>query len=187
MASVSTLRLTRKSCISNRRMSLENRRGSHRPALPERPDSRSVVRESELNPDQVNRLWQHGMHEERLFHDRLNYFSAIHAGLLGAFAILYNKEVALGLFAPLTAVGLAFALLWLRVQVRHWRYCVHVYERLKREVPEYAETVGAFAAPGRVDGLSIARPLVVAVPLLFAATWVSLFAWVLFRALHLVR
>ena len=28
-----------------------------------------------LPPDEVNRLWQHGMHEERLFHDRLNYFS----------------------------------------------------------------------------------------------------------------
>src|SRR5205085_2307982 len=26
-------------------------------------------------PDEVNRLWQHGMHEEKLFHDRLNYFS----------------------------------------------------------------------------------------------------------------
>jgi hypothetical protein len=57
-------------------------------------------------PDEVNRLWQHGMHEERLFHDRLNYFSAIQVGLLGVFAILYPKEPAPGVFAPLTAVGL---------------------------------------------------------------------------------
>lgn len=135
-----------------------------------------------LNTDQTNRLWQHGMHEERLFHDRLNYFSAVHAGLLAVFAILYNKEPAPGLFAPLTAVGLILALLWLRVQVRHWRYCVHVHERIKREVPEYAQTVATFAAPGRVDGLSIARPLTWAVPLLFAATRVALFAWVLARA-----
>src|SRR5262249_52274901 len=135
-----------------------------------------------LHPDQVNRLWQHGMHEERLFHDRLNYFSAIQAGLLAVFAILYQKEPAPGVFAPLTAVGLAFALLWLRVQVRHWRYCLHLFERIKRAVPDYAETIAAFAGPGRADGLSIARPLAFAVPLLFAATWVSLFAWVLVRA-----
>ena len=137
---------------------------------------------NDLVPDEVNRLWRHGMHEEKLFHDRLNYFSAIQVGLLGVFAILYHKEPAVGVFVPLTAAALAFALLWLRVQVRHWRYCVHVNERIKRAVPEYARTLAAFAGPGRRDGLSISRPLAAAVPLLFAATWAALFAWVLLRA-----
>ncbi len=138
--------------------------------------------DSPLDAEEINRLWQHGMHEERLFHDRLNYFSAIQVGLLGVFAILYQKEPSPGLFAPLTAVGLAFALLWLRVQVRHWRYCEHVNEQVKRAVPEYARTVAAFAAPGRRDGLSIAGPLAYAVPLLFAAAWLALFTWVLIRS-----
>jgi hypothetical protein len=139
--------------------------------------------ESEVapHPDEANRLWQHGMHEERLFYDRLNYFSAIQVGLLGVFAILYNKEPSAGVFVPLTAAGLAFNLLWLWVQVRHWRYCVHVNERIKRAVPEYARTVAAFAATGRKDGLSISRPLASAVPLLFAATWLALFGWLLAR------
>jgi hypothetical protein len=133
-------------------------------------------------PDELNRLWQHGMHEERLFYDRLNYFSAIQVGLLGVFAILYNKEPAVGVFVPLTAAALAFALLWLWVQVRHWRYCVHVNQQIKRSVPEYGRTVAAFASRGRTDGLSISRPLATAVPLLFAATWAALFGWVLLRA-----
>lgn len=134
------------------------------------------------HPDEVNRLWQHGLHEERLFYDRLNYFAAIQVGLLGVFAILYHKEPSVGVFVPLTAAALAFNLLWLRVQVRHWRYCVHVYEHIRRAVPEYARTVAAFAAPGQKDGLSISRPLAFAVPLLFAATWVALFGWVLARS-----
>lgn len=138
--------------------------------------------ERPLHPDEINRLWQHGIHEEKLFHDRLNFFSAVQAGLLAVFAILYHKEPSPGLFAPLTAVALAFALLWLRVQVRHWTYCVHVFQRIKQAVPEYAQTVAAFASPGRKDGLSISRPLAVAVPLLFAAIWVALFVWVLVRA-----
>src|SRR5262245_33243614 len=133
------------------------------------------------HPDEVNRLWQHGLHEERLFYDRLNYFAAIQVGLLGVIAILYHKEPSLGVFVPLTAAALAFNLLWLRVQVRHWRYCVHVYERIRRAVPDYARTVASFAAPGRKDGLSISRPLAFAVLLLFAATWVALFGWVVFR------
>lgn len=136
-----------------------------------------------LPPDELNRLWQHGMHEERLFHDRLNYFSAMQIGLLGVFAIMYHKEPALGVFVPLTAIALAFTLLWLWVQVRHWRYCVHVNEQIKRYVPEYGRTVDAFAAPGRRDGLSISRPLAIAVPLLFAITWIALFAWVMSRAM----
>jgi hypothetical protein len=136
-----------------------------------------------LDPHEVNRLWQHGMHEERLFYDRLNYFSAIQVGLLGVFAILYHKETAFAVFLPLTAAALAFNLLWLWVQTRHWRYCVHVHVRIREAVPEYARTVAAFAGPGRKDGLSISRPLAAAVPLVFAATWVALGGWVLARAL----
>jgi hypothetical protein len=132
--------------------------------------------------DEVNRLWAHGMHEEKLFYDRLHYFSAMQVGLLGVFAILYNKDPALGVFLPLTFVALAFAVLWLAVQVRHWRYCVHVNGQIKRRVPEYRRTLAGFAGPGRTDGLSISRPLAFAVPLLFAGTWVALLAWVFARA-----
>jgi hypothetical protein len=131
--------------------------------------------------DEANRLWQHGMHEERLFHDRLNYFSAVQVGLLGVFAVLYSKERATGVFIPLIVTALAFALLWLRVQLRHWRYCRHVNDRIKATVPEYARTIATLSAPGQVDGLSIARPLTVSIPLLFAATWLALFVWVLAR------
>lgn len=133
-------------------------------------------------PDEVNRLWGHGMHEEKLFYDRLNYFSAMQVGLLGVFAILYNKEPSLGVFLPLTAVALAFTVLWLVVQVRHWRYCVHVHEQMKQAVPEYRRTLAGFAGPGRTDGLSIARPLTFAAPLLFAATWLAILTWMLARA-----
>jgi hypothetical protein len=139
--------------------------------------------EARPHADEVNRLWQHGMHEERLFHDRMNFFSAMQVGLLGVFAILYNKEPVLGVFLPLIAVALAFTLLWLAVQVRHWRYCVHVHVLIRRAVPEYGRTVASFAGPGRTDGLSIARPLAFAVPLLFAVIWVALLAWALVRTM----
>jgi len=138
-------------------------------------------REAPLQADEINRLWQHGLHEERLFHDRLNYFSAIEVGLLGCFAILYQKEPTPGVFVPLTITALAFALLWLRIQTRHWRYCEHVFGQIKREAPEFLRTVNRFMGPGRTDGLSIGRPLAFAVPMLFAATWIALFVWVIVK------
>ncbi|WP_165228809.1 RipA family octameric membrane protein [Aquisphaera insulae] len=143
--------------------------------LPDLPESQPAV-------DEVNRLWQHGMHEERLFHDRMNFFSAMQVGLLGVFAILYNKEPALAVLVPLILVALAFTLLWLVVQLRHWRYCVHVHALIRQAVPEYGRTVASFAGPGRTDGLSIARPLAFAVPVLFAVIWVALLAWAIGRS-----
>jgi len=101
-------------------------------------------------PDEVNRLWQHGMHEERLFHDRLNYFSFLETGLLTIYGIMYNKEPAAGFFVPICIVGLAFTLLWLVIQLRHWAYCIHVNTRIKRLVPEYKATLETF--PGSATG-----------------------------------
>jgi hypothetical protein len=131
--------------------------------------------------DEVNRLWQHGMHEERLFHDRLNYFSFLDTGLLTICGIMYNKEPAIGFFVPITIVGLLFTLLWLVIQRRHWTYVVHVNERIKQLVPEYKATLEGFAGPGRPDGLSISKPLALAVPVLFALTWVAFLVWILIR------
>jgi len=143
---------------------------------------RPVPIETPPAPDELNRLWQHGMHEERLFHDRLNYFTAMQVGLLAVFAVLYNKGPELGVFIPVTVVALAFTILWAFIQARHWRYCVHVNEHIKRAIPEYRRTLAGFAGSGWKDGLSISRPLAIAVPVLFAVTWLSLLAWVVFRS-----
>ncbi len=132
--------------------------------------------------DAINRVWQHGMHEERLFHDRLNYFSFLETGLLTICGIMYNKEPAVGFFVPITVVGLLFTLLWLVIQRQHWKYCVHVNERIKQLVPEYKATLEGFAGPNRPDGLSISKPLALAVPVLFALTWVAFLVWILIRA-----
>lgn len=134
-----------------------------------------------LSPDEVNRLWQHGLHEERLFHDRLNYFSFLETGLLTICVILYNKEPSLGLFLPLTGVALVFTLLWLMIQRRHWAYCNHVNARIRRMVPGYSETTLGFSAGGYNDGLSISKPLALGVPILFACTWIAFVVFLLLR------
>lgn len=136
---------------------------------------------SAASSDEVNRLWQHGLHEERLFHDRLNYFSFLQTGWLTICVILYNKEPSLGLFLPLTGVALIFTILWVTIQRRHWAYCIHVNERIRQVVPEYRLTTGGFSAGGYRDGLSISRPLAIGIPVLFACTWIVFIGWLLFR------
>ena len=130
------------------------------------------------SPDELNRLWQHGLHEERLFHDRLNYFSALEMGLLTVCGILYNKGPAVEFLLPLTAVAILFSLLWLVIQTRHWRYCELVHVRIAELLPEYRATIARF---GRGTGLSLGKPLALAVPALFAGTWVAFLGWLLVR------
>ena len=132
------------------------------------------------SPDEVNRLWQHGMHEERLFHDRLNYFSFLETGLLTICGILYHKEPAIGVFLPLAFVALLFTILWMVIQTRHWAYCEHVHARIRQLVPEYRATLDGFRG-GVGTGFSISKPLALAVPTLFAVTWVAFFVWLLAR------
>jgi hypothetical protein len=130
--------------------------------------------------DEVNRLWQHGMHEERLFHDRLNYFSFLETGLLTICGIMYNKEPAIGFFLPLALFALLFTILWMVIQTRHWAYCEHVHSRIRQFVPEYRATLDGFRG-GSGTGFSISKPLALAVPTLFAGTWVAFFVWLLVR------
>lgn len=132
--------------------------------------------------DELNRLWQHGLHEERLFHDRLNYFSAVEIGLLSVFAILYNKDKPFGLLIPLTGAALVFTLFWLIIQYNHWRYCLFINSRISKIVPEYRETVDSYFGQGtdqkRTTALSFWKPLSLAAPAIFALTWIAFFIWI---------
>lgn len=137
--------------------------------------------EPELTPDGINRLWQHGLHEEKLFHDRLNYFSLLEMGLLTIYGVMYNKEPNLGFFLPLTAVALAFTLLWLVIQTRHWDYWSYVVERQRRLIPEYRATVDEYTQSKWSRAFTVSRLLGVAIPSMFATTWVAFFIWLIVR------
>jgi len=134
-----------------------------------------------ISPDEVNRLWQHGLHEERLFHDRLNYFSIVEMGLLTIFGVMFNKDPDLGFFLPLTIVALLFTLLWLMIQTRHWAYCEHIVARQKRLIPEYRATISEFTERSWSRTFGVSRTLALSVPALFACTWVAFFVWLLVR------
>ncbi|HEY0459308.1 MAG TPA: hypothetical protein VGC97_09250 [Pyrinomonadaceae bacterium] len=136
-----------------------------------------------LSQDELNRLWQHGLHEERLFHDRLNYFSAVEIGLLSVFAILYNKDRPFGLLAPLTGAALAFTIFWLILQYNHWRYCQFINSKIRELIPEFRSTVDAYfgksGAEKHTTGFSFSKPLSLAPPVLFALTWIAFLIWVM--------
>lgn len=136
-----------------------------------------------LSQDELNRLWQHALHEERLFHDRLNYFSVVEIGLLSAFAILYNKEKPFGLLASLTVAALVFTVFWFLLQYKHLRYSIFIHSRVHKNVPEYRQTIDAYfgqtAADNSITAFSFSKPLSLAAPVLFALTWIAFLIWII--------
>lgn len=136
-----------------------------------------------LSQDELNRLWQHGLHEERLFHDRLNYFSVVEIGLLSTFAILYNKERPLGLLIALAGAALAFTVFWLLLQYKHWGYCLFINSKIRELIPEFRSTVDAYFGQSARDkqrtGFSLSKPLSLAPPMLFALTWIAFLIWII--------
>lgn len=144
---------------------------------------RQVSDAASLSPDELNRLWQHALHEERLFHDRLNYFSVVEIGLLSAFAILYNKDRPFGLLVAVTGAALIFTVFWLLLQYKHWQYCMFLFSRLREILPEYRKTVDSFfgqnASNNRTNAFSFSKPLSLAAPVLFALTWIAFLIWVI--------
>jgi hypothetical protein len=137
--------------------------------------------EKSFTPDELNRIWNHGLYEERLFHDRLNFFSLLEMGLLTIYGIMYNKEPAVGVFLPLTIVALLFTLLWLVVQARHWSYCEHITARSKRLVPEFKAAIDSFSEGSWSRSFSVSKILALSVPALFACIWIAFFIWILVR------
>lgn len=135
------------------------------------------------SPDELNRLWQHALHEERLFHDRLNYFSVVEIGLLSAFAILYNKDRPFGLLLAVAGAALVFTVFWLLLQYKHWQYSMFLFSRLREILPEYKRTVETFfgqnATNKRTNAFSFSKPLSLAAPVLFALTWIAFLIWII--------
>ena len=43
-----------------------------------------------FTPDEISRLWEHGLHEDKIFNERLNFFLVFESVLIGVVASLYN-------------------------------------------------------------------------------------------------
>jgi hypothetical protein len=90
--------------------------------------------------DQRQRFWQHAMHEDGQFNDRLNFFLVFESILLGIVATLYAKSDNIDptLWA-MAMLGLVITLLWMNVQVYHKFYLDSFSARLE-QFSEFAKT-----------------------------------------------
>jgi hypothetical protein len=73
-----------------------------------------------LDPDVKKRIWEHGLHEDDTYNNRLNFFLVFESVLLGVVGTLFTRTTtSFPILRIIALYGLAITLLWMYVQARH--------------------------------------------------------------------
>ena len=129
-----------------------------------------------MDSEQVRRLWEHGLHEETVFNDRLNFFLIFESVLLGVVGMLYSKEPALSkwILVPMSSLGLLITIIWGYVQSRQRVNLKGLIRRLYKHLPEFRETLQE--RPKKWRRLSSTMLLAHVIPILVTLVWLALLA-----------
>ena len=127
----------------------------------------------DLENDQINRLWEHRLHIDNLFYERLSFFLVFESVLLGVVGVLYSRPNPVILVPKVISIlGFIITIIWVYVQARHKHIFNVVSTRAKEIMPEYRITLE------RIDQkrwpLSATWLLAYVVPILVVVVWIIL-------------
>lgn len=125
----------------------------------------------DLDDEQKRRLWEHGLHEDTMFNNRLNFFLVFESVLLSAVGLLYSKLTSIRPeLITITSLGIILTILWGYIQARQKRYHDVLRSLAKEALPEYQialERIGKWP----ISGLLL---LTYGVPILVELIWIVL-------------
>jgi hypothetical protein len=138
-----------------------------------REEGRTVT-ETQYDPHEQDRLWQHTLHEDLLLAERANFFLVAESLFVVAYAELLPSGSEDLAAAGLAAAGLLLTAAWFVLNRRHFQVVADVERRARDSLREYRDS---FESKKRnVPGLITARPVLVwFVPGLLFVTWLFLF------------
>jgi hypothetical protein len=136
------------------------------------------------SPEAEKRLFDHGLHEDKLFNDRLSFFLLFESLLLNVVVALYRcGETAPAVaFLMVAIVGSATSVIWLYVQRRMYIMMKTLVPRMEAFLPELKET--RRLARGDRRGLPSMHLLTYFVPGIVLALWLVILAFAIDAALN---
>ena len=128
-----------------------------------------------MEADEISRLWEHGLHEDTMFNERLNFFLIFESVLLGVVGMLYSKQppVMKSLLVVIAFLGLFITIIWGFIQVKHRSTLRILGWRCEENLPEFKETHAILAGKKwrRISGTWL---LAYCIPFLVALVWIAL-------------
>ncbi len=93
--------------------------------------------------DRINRVWEHKLHVEDNFYNRLNFFLVFESILLSSVVNVVFSKLSSGKIVLIIIIllGLTITSLWGYAQARQKHILENLRIRLKNIAPEYKETV----------------------------------------------
>jgi hypothetical protein len=96
----------------------------------------------EMSEAQQSRLWDHAIHEDKQYNDRLNFFLIFESVLLGVVGAIYAKEtVSQSILIAIAGLGVIITLVWINIQAYHHFYLDSFNPRLLHAFAEFKKTV----------------------------------------------
>jgi hypothetical protein len=141
----------------------------------------------EEQKEQRERLWRHGLNEDKNFNDRLSFFLLFQSFLVAGVLNLYKstfltlggddqaKALADGRFLTIrvSIIGILICIIWMYVQVRQGFQLIILNRRIMKCAPEFKVTVGQRNA-GVFEWLHATTLLSYYVPGLVIALWCTI-------------
>ena len=129
-----------------------------------------------LDNEQINHLWQHTMHSQNRFDNRLNFFLIFESVLLGVVGTLYSKSASTKpVLITIICLGFFLTVLWGYIQAREKYLFEGVEKRLEEVAPEYRETLRR--REQRRWPLHSTPLLTYGVPAMITAVWIVFFVF----------
>lgn len=124
---------------------------------------------------ECERAWQHALHEENVFNDRLNFFLLAEAMLLVFHAEVIGKVGETGLLL-IGALGVIITILWVIINARQIGDLEDAKAKMRTCLPDYAAYDLSAEEKRRKLRRSAAPILGYAVPVVVALIWMALIA-----------
>jgi hypothetical protein len=137
------------------------------------PESDKPARQ--MKADEISRLWEHGLHEDTIFNERLNFFLIFESVFLGVAGMLYSKQppVIKPFLVLVALLGFFITIIWGYIQAKHRSTLRILGERCEEHLPEFKETHATLAGKKwrRISGTWL---LAYFIPFLVALVWIVL-------------
>jgi hypothetical protein len=125
--------------------------------------------------DEKERLWQHTLHEDTLFNERLNLFLVMQGLLLAVVGVMFQRpgQDTLPVIRIIVVAGLLLTLVSWRVQARQKLKLEILIDEVEVAFPEF-KTQQLLTAPPKWFPVSNTTLLAHAIPLILLFVWVLL-------------